>query len=1135
MTVRPISVSLNAGNAGGIARYLLDEASGPQAFAFDGDGQPIVPPGGVRANSFWVGSEVTLGALGLERGAEVTFGDMVAALEGRHAQTGTQVRRGRFTKEAGRVVAAVELTFGLPKSVSLAWFQAGPEQRAAIEQWAFKGAHRTLEYLTKTQKVVRERRGKQRISEAAQGFAASMSLHVMSRPAKEDGFETPHLHVHCALLAVQGSSGRVVSPDSWPLFRRDVPLEGGAVFRAVVADDFVQGGYRVRSDTGKKARFFELADVPEGLCVAMSPRTREVLTRQEEIEADRGAPMTGGSVGVLALETRQRKLAPTAAAETVERCRARCEEWEFGLDEAAALTDGPKGYTASLEERKREAFEAIEAAVRLQGPTLSGGLTRATAIAAAAGRMSFEDMHAFISELERAGELLAVRGPRAPRVTTRSIRKLEQQVLKDVLAVARRTGVPVSERARAAGIASANASFEDGAELDGKQLDAVQKLTDGAGWVALTGLAGTGKGETLHAIAAAYRADGWQVIPCAMDASTATQLAAHLRIGVDAYTMQQIEAQLERGGLAFDERTLILVDEATKLSTQHWALVSWLATEQGSRVLAVGHTGQLDGVELPGMFAEMLRQKDIPVAVLGDIHRHRSSWLREHQIAVNRGRGTDAVRILRRERAIKLFDTRAEAAQAMVADWDGWREQYSVDQAILIVHGSNDDVDDVNVLAQQCRMQKSQLGDLGIQAVDRSYKIYEEDVVILRGGAYDFDPLPDGSRARRVVNGQIGIVDTVDLERDVVWVSIREPGHKQRLVEFELGRLRLEHAEEAARLAAGGKPTKWRPPTLRLAYASHPFTNMGRTVDGDAVLWHPTGGKEGGYVAESRSRHQHWLYAARSDLVAEGGTLADVKAKGSDEPFYKELARQLATTRRRLASIRYDLNPSARINVRFPEATPLPEIPLRGSRAPLAERHAVEVADPLASLRQLLGDRRCDKLDESARKHAALVARWDEPRLVHERDVAATAFESLPAVTLSLEREQRFIENRSQDALQQAEELTREAGKRTRRRERRDRDDLLAAAQAQRDSVARDHAELGRLGRELRQARSENGDPEQWVESNRDRIGLWAAIERELGIREAVKELDQVDVDRLATPGQDQESEIDIDGPELDL
>ena len=286
------------------------------------------------------------------------------------------------------------------------------------------------------------------------------------------------------------------------------------------------------------------------------------------------------------------------------------------------------------------------------------------------------------------------------------------------------------------------------------------------------------------------------------------------------------------GALALDARTVIFVDEASKLDSGHWGEIANVVEQHGVRVRAVGHDGQHEAIKLPGLFSEMLRDPRIPTAELRQIRRHRDPddparvhpWLRDYQVAVDQGRGVDAVALLQEHDALKLYDTRAQAMGGMVEEWDSWRDRRDPGQSMLIVHGPNSDVDLVNELAQQTRLEAGELGEQAVPAVDRDYLLRPGDVVAIRDAAYTFPPRSDGPRPKRVENGQIAVIDAVDPEKDTLRLLVREPGAEPRLVEIDQARLRAEHA--AGKRAAA----------VRLAYAMHSFPAQGATVHGTATL-----------------------------------------------------------------------------------------------------------------------------------------------------------------------------------------------------------------------------------------------------------------------------------------------------------
>ena len=239
-----------------------------------------------------------------------------------------------------------------------------------------------------------------------------------------------------------------------------------------------------------------------------------------------------------------------------------------------------------------------------------------------------------------------------------------------------------------------------------------------------------------------------------MDGTTARRMAEQLGGQAPSLTVEQLKVRLATAAITVDARTVIFVDEASKLDAGHWAELATAVEHHGARIRAVGHDGQHDAIRLPGLFSEQLRQPRIPTTELCQIRRHRNPenpgqvhpWLRDYQVAVDESRGVDAVAILQEHRALNLHDTRTQAMGGLVDEWDAWRRDYEPAESALIIHGPNSDVDLVNELAQHKRLQAGELGEHAVQAVDRDYLLRPGDLVAVRNAAYTFDA-PVGNAA----------------------------------------------------------------------------------------------------------------------------------------------------------------------------------------------------------------------------------------------------------------------------------------------------------------------------------------------------------------------------------------------------
>ncbi len=724
--------------------YRLELEAAPEAFArsdYQLAREGLERTSERGSSSLWLGSDDALGQFGVRRGEAIEREELIAVLQGQHVETGEQLRRpGVLKREArdehGQVrvdeegrplvervtgVAHVEMTLSVPKSVSVLWAMADEEDRRRIERALLAAAERAVQYMARNKAVVhRKSKDGVRVREAAAGAAVASSLHVTARRARGDRAPAPQLHVHNLVVGVVRTDGRLVAADSWEWFRHDAALEGGALFRAQVADALVTAGWSIRSGTGDRRRYFEVEGVPEVLCELFSPRSREVAEARAEIERELGVRLRGGALAVLAKETRQVKDHDLDPRRLREVWDALGEEHGFGPGAGSSLR-GRGRHEVDVERRMAQARGVVLARLREQGPTVSFARARALVFEAAAGRLSADEAARLLARMEcrQGGELLALEGG---RVTSREIRGLEQRVLGVAVRAAGRddagSGV-VGVREREVGLAAAEAALGDGRVLDGEQREAFELLVGGAGWACLTGRAGTGKGPTLHAAAEAYRAAGWRVLACAMDGTTARRMAEQLGGAAPALTVEQLKVRLEAASVSVDPRTVIFVDEASKLDAGHWGELAKAVERHGARIRAVGHDGQHEAIRLPGLFSEMLLDQRIPRAELRHIRRHRDPrdpsrvhpWLRDYQVAIDEGRGVDAVAILTEHHALRLYDTRAQAIVGIVAEWDRWRRAYEPSRSALIVHGPNADVDLVNELAQQKRLEAGELGE----------------------------------------------------------------------------------------------------------------------------------------------------------------------------------------------------------------------------------------------------------------------------------------------------------------------------------------------------------------------------------------------------------------------------------------
>lgn len=1138
-TVRKVKVEIaDRGGAASAARYALEPNDSPLAFSpGGGEGE------GPQPVAYWLGSEGALGQLGLRPGQAVEREHLELALQGRSVD-GAQVRRPGFigqqvrdergrpqrTPEGSLVVerkpgvANYDLTFSAPKSVSVVWSQAGEELRRKIERAMLESWNMATEHLVRSHDVVMQGRGGgEREYGPAAGFAASASVHATARRAKGDPAPAPQLHVHGLLVGLERPDGKLAGINSSVIFG-DPALEAGAYARALLAERLAEMGFEIESGIGRDGLYFEIAGVPKGLVEAMSGRTQEIEAEAERQGQELERPLSTRERAALALLTRMKKDGQASPAEISAWWRALAEEFEFGPRALTGLIGEP-GYGAEPEEARRSLAAAVEEGMRRRGPTVTRAAARALVMAAAPGRMTVAKAEEMIEELQGRGSLLALQ---EGLVTSPSIRTEELEVVATLHRVAARPGNALGAEAIAAGERFANGKLGEH-ELDPEQRQAIAEIGEGAGWSILTGRAGTGKTPVLQAVAGAYRHEGWDVVACAIDWSTAGQLADD--IDAPPLSLRQLIKRAEKGHLQVGERTLILIEEAGKIGLPQWRELARLVDATGARVLAVGHAGQIGAVELPGMFEEMVRHPEVvKVSHLHEIRRHRHEWMRDLQVAIDEGDGKLAVKILRENEAITLYPTQAEATAGMVERWFEAQSRFEArgenggERTAMIVQGSNQDIDAVNSLAQERRLRGGQIGGASVSAPGGDRCFFVGDQVVLRGAAYRFDPDLDGNLERPVENGTHGIVRDLDPERKVIGVELREPGVEPRRVEIDLSLPPRERDE----FGEGFGEPSW-----RLAYALHPNPAQGRSIFSVNHLGgHWSQDQESSYVGLSRQ------IAELHDHVSYEGFHGE-----SEMEWLEEYARRLSTSRRRAASIRYRETPDWKIDADRAAAHSLPDGVDQGTEAPGAKgRPPGERFDPLAAHRSVLGQERAEWIEGHADRYAAAARGMDDERLLVEREAASEAFAALDregAVrTLGLQRDRKAVETEAARAIRHAESLERQAGDLHGRNRREEREALLEIAGTQRRLAAEDLARGDVLRGEEDELHRAGIHLDDWMREERDAAGRYVAAERELFARGIEDPGEDIEAEPGARELPDLEPRLDpapAPAPDIDL
>jgi ATP-dependent exoDNAse (exonuclease V) alpha subunit len=323
----------------------------------------------------------------------------------------------------------------------------------------------------------------------------------------------------------------------------------------------------------------------------------------------------------------------------------------------------------------------------------------------------------------------------------------------------------------------------------------------------------------------------------AVAGATAQRLAEDA--GLDrSFTADGLINGVEKGRIDLEPGSVVVMDEAGMADTQRLARLAEVTAESRSKLVLAGDAAQLGPIGAGGLFKQL--EGRVPTAELTEVHRAHHEWERRAWEQVRAGEPRPALASYRAHDRLHIHDTRAQAAEAMVASWDETRRNLPGGQAVMLTDASNKERDRINAMAQQRRAEAGELGSDRVELPGKPYGLSAGDEVIFTGQLH----VPG---ERRVENGIRGTVLDTDGDADRATIETHERDTREVQVDTR------EFSD------------------LSLGYAVHVYKGQGITAETSGIL---TGGwqtdRERSYVALSRAREQTQIYVAREDLGEAG-------------------------------------------------------------------------------------------------------------------------------------------------------------------------------------------------------------------------------------------------------------------------
>ena len=607
----------------------------------------------------WLGAGAT--ALGLA--GRVSRGQFNALIAGRDPRAPTTRLR---TASRDPAVAAFDLTFSAPKSISVLHALAPRETAAALTACHEEAVRAALEYLQDTAVRVRRGHGGEQV-ERGEGLLAAAYRHRMSRALD------PQLHTHVvAANLARGPDGRFTA------------LHGALLYRtAKTAGYLYQAHLRALVTERLGLEWGAVHNGAAELLAVGAPVLEHFSKRRKEMEREAQAGGIGlGSKAAAeraAIATRDRKQYGIETHTWREEVAARAGELGLGAGEIAEL----------LRSGRERLALGLAAASHVDEQALGDRLASAAGLTERAN--TFDErpvLQEFAAAAQRGALVSDVRG-RAARFTAREdvlatdrgewttaeLLECERRLIAAAVGRAgERTGildVGLVERA----IALADRPLTD------EQAAAVRAVTDsGQGVSVIEALAGTGKTYTAGVLRQVYERAGYAVIGVAPTGRAARELVEEA--GVAARTLDRLLIDVEQLGDELPAGGVLIFDEAGMAATRASARLLQAAGAAGVKVVAIGDPGQLASVQAGGWLGavgralgaqrltQVLRQRDpAERRALGALHERDP----ERYLAWADGAGR-----------IATFTDTGDACERALAQWQRASEAVGPAQAVMI-------------------------------------------------------------------------------------------------------------------------------------------------------------------------------------------------------------------------------------------------------------------------------------------------------------------------------------------------------------------------------------------------------------------------------------------------------------------
>ncbi|MBX4967861.1 AAA family ATPase [Rhizobium binae] len=348
-------------------------------------------------------------------------------------------------------------------------------------------------------------------------------------------------------------------------------------------------------------------------------------------------------------------------------------------------------------------------------------------------------------EIVRQGDVISLleRSDAATRFTTRSVLAQERQLMDDADALS-------EKRQHHVGRNQCESLLQRHAFLNEEQGQAVTQLTGAEGFAVLKGEAGTGKTQVLAVVREAYENAGRRVLALSFTNDVVQDLRQKAGFA-QANTVDSELARLENDASTWEDKPVVVVDEAAMLSTKKLAALLHEARKAGAKVIVAGDDHQLPSIERGGMFGSLADFHG--AAELHEVFRVSDDAQKRAFNHMHKGEWEKALEIFDKLKFIHWDKNLERARRSLVETWATDNET-APEKTRMVFAYTNAEVDRLNMKLREVWRQQGRLRE------DHAFKTAAGRTISVAIG--DRLQLTGTDKPRGLYKGRIGTVQSID-------------------------------------------------------------------------------------------------------------------------------------------------------------------------------------------------------------------------------------------------------------------------------------------------------------------------------------------------------------------------------------